>query len=123
MPEVENRYNRYAVQVVLPRMENVPRNFQDWHVGDTCIQDIAGRVVGRMPRHLCNVVSLGMQVHHTVQHAGCFFTGEIVQGGPVVGRGPQLRAIYVLEIVEEGRNILEMANIRRHLEGQVILFL
>ena len=114
MPEVGNRYDQYAVQVVVPRMENVPRNFQDWHVGDASIQDIAGR----MPRHLCNVVSLGMQVHHTVQHAGCFFTGEIVQGGPVVGGGPQLRAMYVLEIVEEGRNVLEMANdLRRHLEG------
>ncbi len=113
------------MKVLVPPLEQIDAAFLDWSEGDRRIQDIAGRLVGRMPRHLCNVVHMGMRLHNNVRHAGCFCTGEIVQGGPVVGGGPQLRAVYLLE-VENGADFISIANfVRRHLEaeGQLVMFL
>ena len=75
IPEMGNPHDRYAVKIITAH----------------------GMMVGRMPRHLCNVVHVGMNIHQTVRNVACFYTGDFIIEPPVPGGGPQLKAVYLLE--------------------------
>lgn len=53
------------------------------------VKDSDGNVIGRVPKDICNVISIQDLVHHSVVRAHCIFTGEMVMDGPIVGGGPR----------------------------------
>ncbi len=72
VPKEDNPRDLYAVKVMVPLLENIAQEWRDREEGGTRVQDMADLTVGRMPRHLCNVVSIGMRIHHSISHATCF---------------------------------------------------
>ena len=101
IPESNNPYDRWAVQVRAPILSDLPEDMWNRHTREDGIQkvkDIAGQVIGRVPKDICNVIHIGMEVHRSIKHAGCVFTGEIIHGGQVQGGGPALECFYLLEV-------------------------
>ncbi len=110
----------------MPDIGSIVEEWRDREEGGVRVGDMAGQMVGRMPKHVCNVVHIGMRLHHTVRHASCFLTGEMIQGGPVVGGGPQLRAIYFIEVEPhvQASRFRSMANqIHNHIDPDCRMFL
>ncbi len=114
----------WAVKVQVPAIDSIIEEWRDREERGVRVGDMVGQMVGRMPKHVCNVVHIGMRLHHSVRHASCFLTGEMVQGGPVVGGGPQLRAIYFIEVEPEGTTFRSMADqIHNHIDPDCRMFL
>ncbi len=118
VPEEDNPRDPNAVEVMVPILENIVQEWREREEQCRRIQDMAGLMVD-----LCNVVSIGLRIHHSIRHATCFVTGEIVQGGPVVGGDPQLRAIYLLELDPQADIRLVADNIHRHIDADCRMFL
>ena len=72
------------------------------------VKDSDGNVIGRVPKDICNVISIQDLVHHSVVRAHCIFTGEMVMDGPIVGGGPKLKCVYLVEY-RQNVNILTIA--------------
>ena len=69
--------------------------------------------IGHVPRNICNVSSTCLNIHHILVHAKAFYTGGIVNNGPVQGGGQILPCIYLLKFVnfngmERAGDILKM---------------
>ena len=100
MSEPNNPYNTTAVQIVLPQLADlgdIAGRHTVEHGGSTRqLTDFAGIVVGRVPAELTDMF------HYLIGQSwaslACFYTGNIIQGGPVQGGGPQLECGYVIFI-------------------------
>jgi hypothetical protein len=95
VPESSNIYDRWAV---------------------TAVQDDMGNVIGRVPKNICNIISISQSVHHTLVRAICIYTGEMLHDPPVEGGGPKLKCVYLVEFLPNVnlQSIAEQLN--RHLE-------
>lgn len=76
VPEPENRYDNLAVLV---KEEN------------------SNQIIGRVPRYICNTISLGFRVSKKLIRALCLYTGTHHNEGPIQGGGIKLHCVYVLE--------------------------
>ena len=75
VPESSNRYDRWAV---------------------TAVQDDMGNVIGRVPKNICNIISISQSVHHTLVRAICIYTGEMLHDPPDEGGGSKLKCVYLV---------------------------
>ena len=96
-PEPTNRHDRYAVIVRAPSfVENgildVETHPPPWRLR---VRDLLGEIIGHVPRHVCNVISIGMLHRRSLERAVCFFTGETIHEGNL---GPKLKCVYCLEL-------------------------
>lgn len=122
IPEIDNPYDRWAVQVKAPDLQDLPVEIWDRPTredGSERVRDIAGQIIGRVPRYVCNVIHIGMMVHRNILNAGCVFTGNIIDGGPVPGGGPALEAMYLLEVVD-GQDVRVADGLRQRLQHEDI---
>ena len=81
-------------------------------------------VIGRMPKHLCNIVSLGFRVRgNSLRRANCIYLGTYHNEGPVVGGGLKLHCVYILQYAGDtsDRRIGDIANfIRQNVQDDFI---
>lgn len=75
-----------------------PGNRHDMHA--VVVKDLDGVTIGHVPRNICNVISTCLNIHHILVHAKAFYTGGIVNDGPVQGGGQKLPCIYLLKFVD-----------------------
>jgi len=75
-----------------------PGNKNDMHA--VVVTDLDGVTIGHVPRNICNVISTCLNIHHILVHAKAFYTGGIVNDGPVQGGGRKLPCIYMLKFVD-----------------------
>lgn len=110
IPEPTNPFDRFACIVKGPSQEQTPLRFR-------AHSDV---VFGRVPKHICNVISVGMRTHQTLLRASCIYLGHMVHGGQGVGGGPKLVCMYLLEY-NSRENITEVANhLRRYVNEDFI---
>lgn len=76
----------------------------------------------RVPKHICNVISVGMRTHQTLLRASCIYLGHMVHGGQRVGGGPKIVCMYLLEYSSR-HNIAEVANHLRRYVNEDFIFL
>ena len=97
--EPENRYGRYAVKVIMPRLEYIAANLLDEETRDgQKVRDIAGRVVGRVPR--CSCTAFSKLIEHNLCGIGNFRV--TCQGHvDVTQAGPELGCTYLLSVPSE----------------------
>ena len=92
-----NRFDAFAVLVKMPTSEMSAAAEQLQNVDGITAATLAGKTVGRVSKHLYNVLWSGM-THGWLNQIKCIYTGQIIQGGPVQGGGPMLSCAYVLDI-------------------------
>ena len=106
-----------AVLVIIPAMEAIHLQAQSMHNSDgKPVTELAGKIVGRIPRHLSCILCGGI-THGWLHKVQCIFTGQLIHGGPVQGGGPQLTCAYILDIMAEDqqRHIAAFTSyLRRH---------
>ena len=117
-PEPENRHDHYAVIVKAPT--NVPEGVRNLEMrgapNQQYVRDILGTVIGHVPRNVCNVISVSVNIHRTLQHAVCFYTGEIEHGAS----GPKLNCMYLLEF-DQSINLSTVGNyLKRYMDPNKI---
>ena len=42
-------------------------------------------IIGRVPKKVCNIIHIRQDIHRTLESATCYFTGSLINDGPVVG--------------------------------------
>ncbi|XP_038058053.1 uncharacterized protein LOC119729522 isoform X2 [Patiria miniata] len=114
-----SKYDKWGCVVKAPQLEDVDEAVQgiETRAGPnrTTVADVAGKVIGHVPRKICNVLAAGLAVDFSIARAVCVFTGEFQHGGAASGGGPKLVAVYHLEVVRQ-RDAVEIADsIRPHL--------
>lgn len=63
------------------------------------VRDVADMDLGRVPLGLSQVISQGFQ-HGYIASGVAFYTGHVLQDGPMRGGGPKLQAAYLLEMTQ-----------------------
>lgn len=72
-----------------------PGNVHDPYA--VAIKDSMNNIIGHVPRNICNVVSIAMNVHHILLRAHAIYIGGTISEGPVRGGGVKLPCIYLLD--------------------------
>lgn len=110
IPEPNNRYDIFAVALRTPL--SVPEQFSNQETRPMqFVRDILGSVVGHVPQNICNIISVGFNVHRTLRKATCFYIGGFIHENS----GPKLNSIYLLEFTE-GTNLLDVGSyLRRYI--------
>lgn len=115
-PEPDNRFDRYAVLVKAP--VNVPENIRFHetrpHPRRQIVEEILGKTVGHVPKHICNVISANFLIHKKLKHAVCFYTGEMEHEGL---NGPKLKCFYCLEFTADADILTNAGFIRPHVNS------
>ena len=96
--EPDNRFDRYAVKLIAPSLNLIAPNVRDSVTRERDGQrarDIAGKCIGRLPRHLSKLISCGLD-RGEITDAVAMFTGHIVHN-----RGPQLSMAYFFTFCDE----------------------
>ena len=86
--ETGNRYDEYAVTVTTPRAEELPEPVlgivtRDHHQIQH-VRDVAGQIIGRVPRGLSEVISKGL-ADGSITRAVAFYRGGFIHRGRVRG--------------------------------------
>lgn len=99
--EPENIYDRYAVKVVIPTIDDLPNHILNVETRALprrqTVRDIAGKTVGRLPADIAQVVSEGIRTEK-IKRANAIYTGVMEHGGPVPGGGVMLKCAYLFEL-------------------------
>ena len=95
VPEPTNPVDRYAVKVMAPQLYNIPEGlWTEITAHNQRVRDVAGQMIGHVPRDLCTVISRGIQ-------SGDFLHAIAVYiGGFTHTDGPALNCIYHIELNE-----------------------
>lgn len=97
VPEPTNRFDRHAVKVMAPSIDEISEDDLDvitrGHPNYQVVQDILGQTIGHVPKLVCNIISIPMLVQRCLRHAICIFMGEMEHDH----QGPKLKVIYLLE--------------------------
>lgn len=120
--EPDNRYDQYAVKVMAPAADLFPaavlEDITRDHAPIQRVKDVVGEMIGRVPRHLCEIISRGLR-EGWLRRAVAFHTGGVDVDGPMRGGGPKLKACYLLSLEpNRGMTMRRMADmIRPHLDN------
>ncbi|XP_061167665.1 uncharacterized protein LOC133179042 [Saccostrea echinata] len=79
--------------------------------------------IGRVPKDICNVISLEMRVTQKLRRTFCLYIGTHHNEGPVPSGGLKLHCVYVLEFSNDTsyRRLGEVASfLRRHVPSSYI---
>ncbi len=104
-PEVNNRFSLVAVLVKAPRLHEVERHLWDCETRGPpssrspiqTVRTVAGRDVGRVPKHICTIISKGLR-EGWLKRAVAVHIGGFVHDGPTKGGGPKLKCVYMLYV-------------------------
>ncbi|XP_062576728.1 uncharacterized protein LOC134238617 [Saccostrea cucullata] len=103
VPEPGNRFDQFACLVKGPGEDN-------------------STTYGRVPKNICNVISLGLGRHNALLRASCFYMGHMVHDGQRVGGGPKLVCMYVLEY-KDNVDVYEVANHLRRYVNENLMYM
>ena len=102
--EPTNPYDRHAVKVITPSIENISREILNDETRPyprrQTVRDILNKTVGRVPGKYSRILSTGLESGKIVR-AHAVFTGNITNDGRNIGGGPKLSCIYFLDIAED----------------------
>ena len=94
--EPQNRYDSNAIKVKMPEIEYIPENLRNQSTRDgQTVRQIAGKIVGRVPRNLCTVFT--KLIEDGLCEIGAFrvnYMGRI----DFTQSGPELLCSYVLSV-------------------------
>ena len=96
--EPNNRYDRHAVKVVAPPIDQIRPAFRNAITRERDGQrvgDVAGKCIGRVPAHLSKLISNGL-LSGDIDKCEVIFTGKIIHDG-----GPKLSMAYFITFHEE----------------------
>lgn len=109
IPEPNNQYDRNAFSVLMPTLNEIPRNMhsQATRNGQT-VSDIAGRQVGHVPANLCRVFSK-LNTQGLASDLQCKYLGTLTGSATLdhfqagirrdrPGGGPELHCRYQLTV-------------------------
>ena len=97
--EPTNTYDRHAVKVITPSIENISREIVNdetrTYPRRQTVGDILNETVGRIPVKYSRILSTGLESGKIIR-TRAIFTGNITNDGPNIGDGPKLSCIYSL---------------------------
>lgn len=98
--EPDNRYDRHALKVLAVSLNEIDRELWDLETGRKIVREVAGKCIGRVPAYMSQIFSHGIETGN-IQTIDAFYTGHLIQDGPVAGGGPKLSCVYFLQTRSE----------------------